>query len=105
MDTNVCNNTIFITKGIDCDIFNKYEPPFKERIDNHNAFYKAETVEKKDCLKFSTYWIHPVATVVILVLLILGIKMISDLIIHHHQTSQDNQLELIITLAPTFLLS
>ncbi len=88
-----------------CEVLkNNHElPPFKKRIDDHNTFYSAYYKEI-DYLKIYTYWIHPIATLLVLILLLLGIKIISDLIILHHQTSQDNQLELIITLVPTFLL-
>ena len=89
-------------------LINHPELPLQQRIQNHDTYYSAYYTDaqdrKKSVLLWCTYFIHPVAVLFLLVLLIFFIKIISDLIAFHLNSNLDNPLELLLTLVPTLLL-
>ena len=84
------------------------KPQLKKRIASHKVFYETYYVEaisqKQDIVLWCTYLLHPVAVLVILTLLIVLIKIASDLIALNLNGTQDNPLELLLTLVPSILL-
>ena len=95
----------------ECEQFKHCLSPFhKERAKVHNEYYREYrecTGEQlpRQCLKYTSCFMQPVATILVLIIVVLFIVILSDLLnMDRSQFTEKNEVELLFTLVPSAAL-